>query len=168
MHGVPKRDGALCKVKLFWVMLAGVANLVFADALCKRLAVLKLKGVASVPVVDGFFDLCYVENRGCAWGMLQGHTWPLSFFGILALAFLVWKREAVFGRSVLAPVLMYAGIAGNTIDRICYGFVVDFFDFHWYGSHFPCFNLADAFICVAAGLMLLDSFLKPDRKRRNS
>jgi signal peptidase II len=95
--------------------------------------------------------------------MLQGHVWPLAAFGIAALVFLVWKRKSVFGDGIparIAEVLLYAGIVGNLIDRVCRGYVVDMFDFYWKTSHFPCFNLADAYISVAAGLMILCSFGK--------
>lgn len=145
-------------MKRFLVTFAVVANLLLADAVVKELAAGLLKGSAAVSVVPGLFDLAYVENRGCAWGMFQGAVWPLAAFGVFALAFLVWKRRAVFGDAWVAPCLMYAGIAGNVIDRLWRGFVIDMFDFHWGVHHFPCFNLADSYICIAAGLLILESF----------
>ena len=146
-------------------------HLVLADAVVKELAAGLLKGAAPFPVIPGFFDLAYVENRGCAWGLLQGHVWPLAAFGVLALAFLVWKRRAVFGLpglrlGAVAEPLLYAGIVGNLIDRVFRGYVIDMLDFHWKAHHFPCFNLADTFICVSVGLLLLSSLLpSPSPKR---
>jgi signal peptidase II len=140
-----------------------VANLVLADALVKELAAGLLKGKAAVEVLPGLFNLAYVENRGCAWGMLQGHVWPLAAFSVAALAFLLWKRKSVFGGGIAdrtAEILLYAGIIGNLIDRACRGYVIDMFDFYLGSSHFPCFNLADAYISVAAGIMVLCSFGK--------
>ena len=151
-------------MKRFLVTFAVVANLVFADAVAKELAAGLLKGAAAVSVIPGLFDLAYVENRGCAWGMFQGAVWPLAAFGVIALLFLVWKRRDVFGDAWVAPCLMYAGIIGNVIDRLGRGYVIDMFDFHWGASHFPCFNLADVYICIAAGLMILDSFRQGSRK----
>lgn len=151
-------------MKRFLVTFAVVANLLLADAVVKELAAGLLKGAAAVSVVPGLFDLAYVENRGCAWGIFQGAVWPLAAFGVAALAFLVWKRRAVFGDAWVAPCLMYAGILGNVIDRLWRGYVIDMFDFYWGVHHFPCFNLADTFICIAAGLLILDSFLHPDGK----
>lgn len=141
-------------------------HLVLADAVVKELAAGLLKGAAPFPVIPGFFDLAYVENRGCAWGLLQGHVWPLAAFGVLALAFLLWKRRAVFGLpgsrlGAVAEPLLYAGIVGNLVDRVCRGYVIDMLDFHWKASHFPCFNLADSFICVSVGLLLLASLKGP-------
>ena len=89
--------------------------------------------------------------------------WPLAIFGIVALGFLVWKRKSVFGEGTwarIAEILLYAGIIGNLIDRVCRGYVIDMFDFYVKTSHFPCFNLADAYISVAAGIMILCSFGK--------
>ena len=156
-------------MKRFLILFAVVANLVLVDAVTKELAAGCLKGAAAVPVVSGLFNLAYVENRGCAWGMFQGQVWPLAAFGIVALAFLIWKRKSVFGRETgdgrhglslmpaIAEPLLYAGILGNIIDRLFRGYVVDMFDFHWGLHHFPCFNVADSLICLAVGLMLLSS-----------
>jgi signal peptidase II len=148
------------------LLLCSVAavHLVLADAVAKELASGFLKENGPVPVIPGFFDLAYVENRGCAWGMFQGQVWPLAAFALVALAFLVWKRESIFGRGKCAAVceaLLYAGIVGNLVDRVFRGYVIDFLDFHWKSAyHFPCFNLADTFITVAAGLLILCSFGK--------
>ena len=153
-------------MKRLLVMFAAAAHLVLADAVTKELAAGLLRGKAAVSVVPGLFSLAYGENRGCAWGMFQGAVWPLAVFGAAALAFLVARRRAVFGDAFVAPCLLYAGIVGNLVDRVARGFVIDMFDFHWGPHHFPCFNLADAFICVAAGLMVLESLLEGRKKRR--
>lgn len=151
-------------MKRFVFCFVAVVHLVLADAVAKEAAAGYLKSGGPISVLSGFFDLAYVENRGCAWGMFQGHVWPLAVFALSALAFLVWKREEVFGRgkcAAVAEVLLYAGIVGNLVDRLFRGFVIDFLDCHW-GSvyHFPCFNLADVYITVAAGLLILCSFGK--------
>ena len=152
-------------MKRFFVTFAVVANLLLADAVVKELAAGLLKGSAAVSVIPGLFDLAYVENRGCAWGMCQGAVWPLATFGAVALLFLIWKRRAVFGEAWVSPCLMYAGILGNVVDRVGRGYVIDMFDFHWGAHHFPCFNLADTYICVAAGLLILDS-IRQDLKKK--
>ena len=156
-------------MKRFLVLFAVVANLVLADAVTKELAAGFLKGAAAVSVIPNLFNLAYVENRGCAWGMFQGQVWPLAVFGLVALAFLIWKRKSVFGVQDLkasriqilvfvAEPLLYAGIIGNVIDRLFRGYVVDMLDFHWGVHHFPCFNVADSLICISVGLMLFASF----------
>lgn len=151
-------------MKRFFVTFAAVANILLVDAVAKELAAGFIKGSAAISVVPGFFDLAYVENRGCAWGMFQGAVWPLAAFGVAALALLVWKRREVFGDAWVAPCLMYAGILGNVLDRIWRGYVIDMFDLHWGANHFPCFNVADMCICAAAGLMVLESLRESRRK----
>ena len=159
-------------MRRFFAVFAAVANLVLVDAVTKELAAGYLKGSPAVSVISGFFSLAYVENRGCAWGLFQGHVWPLAVFGLVALALLVWQRKSVFGPGRLGAVaepLLYAGIIGNLIDRTMRGFVIDFFDFHWAEAyHFPCFNVADVCITCAAALLILQSILAapgPVRRR---
>ena len=158
-------------MKRFLIVFTAVANLVLVDAVVKELAAGCLKGSAAVSVIPGLFNLAYVENRGCAWGMFQGQVWPLAVFGLVAMAFLIWKRKSIFVPSRLIPdpwslipeCLLYAGIIGNVIDRLCRGYVIDMFDFHWGVHHFPCFNVADSCICIAVGLLLLTS-LRSEKK----
>ena len=132
-----------------------VAHLVLLDQIVKEIAV---RWWQSHPVeVAWFFNLVYVENRGCAWGLLQGHTWALAVFSALVLALLVWKHDAAFppGKTgLVASFLLYAGIVGNLIDRLARGFVVDMFDFHWGEHHFPVFNVADSYITVSVALLV--------------
>ena len=165
-------------MKRLLIAVVAALNLLAVDAVVKEISVARLKGAAAVSVIPGFFDLAYVENRGCAWGLLQGHVWPLAVFGLIALAFLLWKRRAVFGLDspralsarlgAVAEPLLYAGIVGNAIDRIFRGFVVDMLDFHWGASHFPCFNLADTYISIAVGLLLISSIAEPPKKSEKS
>ncbi len=160
-------------MKRLVIAVVAALNLLAVDAVVKEIAVAQLKGAAAVPVVPGLFDLAYVENRGCAWGLFQGHVWPLAAFGIVALVFLMWKRRAMFGDiatrtlsawlGAFAEPLLYAGIVGNVIDRVFRGYVVDMLDFHWGASHFPCFNLADTYISTAVGLLILASLVEPKK-----
>ena len=145
---------------------AAVTHLLLLDQIVKAYAVRMLKGVPPVEVLP-FFNLAYVENRGCAWGMFQGQVWPLAAFAAIAFAFLVWKRKSVFPAGAwgwIAEHLLYAGILGNLADRLYYRFVVDMFDFHWGAHHFPCFNVADACITVSAGILIAFSVFSKDRR----
>ena len=154
-------------MKHLLIILAVAMNLVLADAVVKELAVARLHDAAAVEVVPGFFNLAYVENRGCAWGMFQGQVWPLAAFAVVALVFLFWKRREVFGEGKVArtaETLLYAGIIGNLIDRVFRGYVVDMFDFYWRSYHFPCFNLADVFISAAAALLVWTAFFCSENK----
>ncbi|MCR5413806.1 MAG: signal peptidase II [Kiritimatiellae bacterium] len=153
-------------MRKFILATVAVLHLLILDAVTKELAAGYLKGSPGRSVIDGLLDFSYVENRGCAWGMLQGHVWPLAVFGMLAIAFIAWKRRDLFypgsstGRRLAAGAwaecLLYAGITGNLIDRVFRGGVIDFIDVHWGNAwHFPCFNMADIYITFAAGLLIL-------------
>jgi signal peptidase II len=140
------------------ITAAAVTNLLFFDQAVKAAAVSFLRGRPPRVVVEGFFDLAYVENRGCAWGMLQGHVWPLAAFAFVALGVMLWKRKSIFppgGWGASAEVMLYAGVIGNLVDRLARGCVVDMFDFHWGVHHFPVFNVADSFITVAAAILIV-------------
>ncbi len=144
---------------------AAVVNLLLVDQVVKAVAVASLRDNPSVVVIPNRFNLTYVENFGCAWGMFQGQAWPLAIFGIIVMALLIWKRKSVFPRGgwgVLSEILLYAGILGNLVDRLARGYVVDMFHFHWNNHHFPVFNVADSYITVAACLLLILSFLQKD------
>ena len=157
-------------MRTFAKVFAVAINLVLFDAISKEIAAAALRESSGIAVIPGFFNLAYVENRGCAWGLFQGMVWPLAVFGCLAFAFFIWTRKALFyavpvkrrGFKALgftAECLLYAGIAGNLIDRIFRGYVIDFLDFHWGASHFPCFNLADSYISIAAFILIAMSFI---------
>lgn len=149
------------------LIFAAVAHLLLLDAATKEFAIRVLRGADPIRVAPGFFNLAYVENRGCAWGMCQGHVWPLAVFAVAVTAFLVWKRREFFSvgergwrgkTGAAAECLMYAGVAGNFIDRVFRGCVIDFLDFQFGSWHFPCFNVADVCITFAVGLMCLAAF----------
>ncbi len=149
-------------MKHFVFSFVVVVHLLLVDQIAKAAALFYLKGNPPVPY-GPFFNLAYVENRGCAWGMFQGQVWPLAAFGVLAFAFLVWKRKSVFPKGfqgLVAEHLLYAGIVGNVLDRFYHGFVVDFFDCHWGCHHFPCFNVADSYITVAAAILIACSLFE--------
>ena len=172
-------------MRRFLIVFAVVANLVLVDAVSKEIAAALLKGRAAVSVIPGLFSLAYVENRGCAWGMLQGQVWPLAVFGIAALALLVWRRRDVFagpeGSPRWAAVLGAVAAPGNFNsvhffklarqtfgNRIPHCFGADHIihrGFYRGSSHFPCFNFADTCICVGAGMIVLASLLTPRRRK---
>jgi signal peptidase II len=113
-------------------------------------------------VVTPFFNLVLVWNRGVSFGMLSGDPawgpWYLTGMSAAIGAFLIvwlYRESRVVTRVALWLVL--AGAVGNIIDRLRFGAVIDFLDFHAFGYHWPAFNVADSAIVVGAGLILLDS-----------
>ena len=118
--------------------------------------------------VTPFFNLVLVWNRGVSFGMLaeagrQG-PWLLMLLTAAIGAFLIvwlWRETRPLTRVALWLVL--AGAVGNVVDRVRFGAVVDFLDFHAFGYHWPAFNVADSAIVIGAGLILLDSLLPSQR-----
>jgi signal peptidase II len=118
----------------------------------------------SVTVIPGFFDLTRVHNSGAAFGFMNGTQFPFKtlILACVAVAALVGlglyaaslPREQRLARTGLALIL--GGAAGNLIDRISLGYVVDFVDVYWSGWHFWAFNVADAAISIGVALMILD------------
>ena len=143
------------------VGLALAVAVLALDQLTKHLALLHLDPVLPVVVIP-FFNLVLVWNRGVSFGMLSGagHAapWLLVGLALVIAAFLVawlWREQRVLPQTALWLVL--AGAIGNIIDRLRFGAVVDFLDFHLAGYHWPAFNVADSAIVIGAGLLLIDS-----------
>ncbi|MBR6694576.1 MAG: signal peptidase II [Clostridia bacterium] len=124
----------------------------------------------SRPAINGFFEWNFVKNRGAAWGMLDGHTWLLLAFTVVAMlvciALLVksGKKNKLLFWSIT---LILSGGLGNMIDRIFRGYVVDFI--HLQFMDFPVFNVADCVIVIGAGLLMLNFILdfKASSKQKN-
>jgi signal peptidase II len=121
-----------------------------------------------VVVIDGFFDIVRIHNKGIAFGRFNNAENANIIFGVvaaLALVFILiiwWRGGFPTKLSRLAATLLISGILGNLVDRLARGYVVDFlyFDLPLYGR-FPAFNVADSCITVAACLLLISAFQKP-------
>jgi signal peptidase II len=116
-----------------------------------------------IPVIPGFFNLVQVHNKGAAFGMLRDHPWIfliLASVALVVLAVITITRRVTEPLTRVAVAVLAAGVAGNLVDRLIHGHVIDFLDFilPWYGR-WPAFNVADMCICVAAGLLIIASFL---------
>jgi signal peptidase II len=136
--------------------------LVILDQITKKLAVLHLKGQNPVVLVKNVFQLYYLENRGAAFGILQGQRSVFILITVIILAFIVYcyikaPYERKFWRLRGVLILIAAGAIGNFIDRTIQGYVVDFFYFNL--IDFPIFNVADIYVtCAAVCLVLLVLF----------
>ncbi len=140
--------------------------LVAVDQITKFFAVDRLKELVSVRIIEGFFSLTYVENRGAAFGMLQGGKWIfLAITAVVLVLIIIYyakhkrTKENLWLR--IALTMVAAGAVGNAADRLIRGFVVDFFDFNIFGYDFPVFNFADILVVVgtillAGGIIFMD------------
>ena len=130
-------------------------------------------GLADAPggiEVTGFFNLVPVWNRGVSFGMLGGGTVPpwllVLVTGAVAVALVVWLARVAEPWLGVAISLVIAGAVGNIVDRLAFGAVFDFLDFHLGGAHWPAFNLADAAITVGVAVLLIDSLLIRKEKHK--
>lgn len=135
------------------------ALLVAIDQVTKWWATSFLQNTAGIDVIPGVFRFQYCENDGIAFSLLEGQRWlfiPLTLF-VSVICILVLLRSPLRRRWLFAlPLAMVlSGGVGNLIDRIRYGYVVDFLYFNL--IDFPIFNFADC--CVVVGAILLFSFL---------
>lgn len=112
-----------------------------------------------------YFNLTYVHNPGAAFSFLADQPgWQRWFFtaiaSIASIVFVVWLSKTPKENKVLSIgfALILSGALGNLIDRVLFGYVIDFLDFYIGDAHWPAFNVADSVILIGAGLMILDSF----------
>jgi signal peptidase II len=148
-------------VKWLW----GSAVVLILDQCTKLLADAMLSGHQAVVLLP-FLALRKAYNYGAAFSFLgDASGWQRWFFIILALLVITvlaaWLRRlpAADTRTRVALVLILGGAAGNVIDRLVYGYVIDFIDVFYGNWHWPTFNIADSAISVGAALLLLDAFL---------
>ena len=150
------------------IILVGVG----LDQLTKYLAASNLAIDASpdVKVWEGVFHIRCISNDGAAFGMLDDQRWVFmsisSIMIVALLAFLVLKYKSISKPLGIALALVISGGIGNMIDRIALGYVVDFI--YFVPIDFPCFNAADSFVCIGAGLMFIAVlfFDDPDRNEK--
>ncbi len=144
-----------------WLWLAGVVVLI--DQISKWLVLAWLRPGESIYVAP-FFNWVLTYNPGAAFSFLaDADGWQRWFFSGLALAIALWivrllPRHSGDFRLSLSLTLILGGAVGNVIDRLRFGAVVDFIQWHAAGFYWPAFNVADAAICIGAVLMVWDQF----------
>jgi signal peptidase II len=159
-------------MKMIYRMCILIAAIIIGDQVTKALVQQKFYLGESIPVLEGIFHLTYVRNPGAAFGMFgYSADWirvPL-FFGVpviacICLAVMIWKTRNTLKLQCLAYSLIFAGAAGNLIDRFSMNYVVDFLDFFWKTHHFPAFNIADSAITIAAILLIYETIFANKKK----
>jgi signal peptidase II len=160
-----------------WPWLGLAALLVAADQITKLLILANYQ-LGESTFITSFFNIVRVHNTGAAFSFLaEAGGWQRWFFtgvGVAASVFIVWMLRTHPGEKLFAFALacILGGAIGNVIDRVLYGYVVDWLDFHWVflsglfpGGHFPAFNIADSAISVGAVSLILDEILRWRRSR---
>ena len=149
---------------LSWLWLSGA--IILLDWLSKLWALSRLTYLQSVEVIPGFWSWTLVHNTGAAFSFLaNAGGWQQWLFSALAVVIsvvcvvMLKKTERTSWRTALPLALIIGGALGNLIDRVRFGYVIDFVHWYWRDHHWPIFNLADSAITLAAILLIAFSFI---------
>ncbi len=157
-----KKNAALT----LWLGIAAVV--VLLDQVTK-ITMTRLLSYGQVEYVNHYLNLVMVYNKGAAFSFLSDQSgWQRYFFSALAAGvsvFIVWmlNRNANQRLFCWSLSLILGGAVGNLIDRLAYGHVIDFLDFHVLHWHWPAFNVADSAITIGAALFVLDELRRVNR-----
>lgn len=119
----------------------------------------------SIVVIKDFFYITYVRNTGAAWSIFAGKTWLLIIVSLIIIFFIVgyiYKNKPKSKFEILGYSMILGGAIGNLIDRVIYGYVIDFLDFYIFGYDYPIFNLADSFILIGVILLIIYTWRSKD------
>ena len=160
-----------------WLWLGIALVVLLFDQFTKLLIIGSFQLGDSQPVTS-FFNLVRVHNSGAAFSFLSSASgWQRWFFtgiGLVAAVYIVWMLRSHPEQTLFcfALSLVLGGAVGNVIDRLLWGHVVDFLDFHWawlspvfYQGHFPAFNVADSAISVGVVCLIADELIRVRRSR---
>ncbi|MBN9114576.1 MAG: lipoprotein signal peptidase [Pandoraea sp.] len=149
-----------------WLGIAVIAILL--DQVTK-LTILKTFQYGEFHPLTSFFNLVLVYNKGAAFSFLAAaggwQRWFFTLLGLVAATVIIFLLKRHHGQKMfcLSLSLILGGALGNVIDRVIYGHVIDFLDFHVGGRHWPAFNMADSAICVGAVLLVIDELRRVRR-----
>ncbi len=121
-------------------------------------------------IINNFFNITKIYNDGASWNILSGSRYILILVAIviLVILFLYQNKFKNNMRNIISFSMIYGGIIGNLLNRIIYGYVIDFLDFNILGWDFPIFNIADIFIVVGVILLIYSIYKKDDENEVSS
>ena len=152
----------------YWLWLGLAVVVLLADQFTKVLIVSSYQLGEGFPVTN-FFNIVRVHNQGAAFSFLASaggwQRWFFTGLGLVATVAMVWMLKKHPGQKLFgfAIACILGGAVGNVLDRVLYGYVIDFLDFYHAGIHFPAFNLADSGITLGAACLILDEVLRVRR-----
>ena len=157
------------QIKRISIPLIGILLFTFIDQITKILSFNNLYGGKDKILIDGVLRLHYLENRGAAFGIMQGGRWIFLILTILFTTILVYEYTTIpkvkkYNFYRLMSILLISGAIGNAIDRIIFGYVRDFIYFEL--INFPIFNIADCYVTIALFLLIVYSLL-PQRNKED-
>ncbi len=147
----------------------GIAAVALAlDQIVKTMVVAYFDGAPGGIEITPFFNFVMVWNRGVSFGILGGIAPPpwllATVAGGVAIGLAIWLARVSERPLVVGIGLLIGGALGNVADRLRFGAVADFLDFHWGARHWPAFNLADVAITTGVAILIIDSLLNRSEK----
>lgn len=142
----------------YLLYLICIVSVVVFDQITKMIAIKQLLPISTYPIIKDVIHFTYVENRGAAFGILKDQRWIFMILSTVVVVVILYIM--VRYKKYLHPIMLIGlsftvgGGIGNMIDRTVKGYVVDFIDFTL--IDFAVFNIADTFICIGVGLIILD------------
>ena len=139
------------------------------DQLSKIIISNVLKLNSCKEIISNFYYMCNAHNDGAAWSILSGSRYFLILvpFIVIPIIYYFFIRNKKIGIiETISYGMLIGGIIGNLIDRIIYGYVIDFFDFIIFGYDFPIFNIADT--CIVISIILIILFVRDDKNEISS
>ncbi|MCA1796993.1 MAG: signal peptidase II [Geobacteraceae bacterium] len=151
----------------YGLLILACALLIPLDQWTKYLVLEHMHLHQSRTLIEHYLNLVYVQNTGAAFGIFADSAMRVPFLSgiaVLAVGVILWIMPRL-GREQrwqkLGLMLVVPGAIGNLIDRVRFGYVIDFIDVHWYQYHWPAFNVADSAITVGVVFMLVDILRSP-------
>jgi signal peptidase II len=159
--------------KTIIILVSIIVGAIALDQLTKILVLNFMELGQSIKLIPNVLNLTYIQNRGAAFGMLSEHRWVFMIISTVAIIGIIvylfgFCKERMLVKVGLATII--GGGIGNMIDRTAYGFVVDMIDFCLFDFWVWIFNVADACVCVGAGIVMLGIILdliKEAKKKQN-
>lgn len=140
------------------------------DQIIKAAVVTNMEFANSINVINNFFRLTYLQNTGAAWSILSGNRIFLVAITLIALIIIYYvfiKDKKLKSHEMIFYGVLLGGILGNLVDRVRFGYVIDYLDFNIFSYHYPVFNFADICIVISIIILLIIG-LKEDKNGNNS
>ncbi|NLL44292.1 MAG: signal peptidase II [Mollicutes bacterium] len=137
-------------------LLITMCSCIFIDQLIKIIVRIFVDLNDSYVIINNFFYLTRVHNLGAAWGILAGNRYFLIFVALIFIIifyFIFIKDKKITNFEAISYGILLGGIIGNLIDRLIYGYVIDYLDFYPFGYNYPVFNFAD--MCIVISIVLV-------------
>ncbi|WMY97239.1 MAG: signal peptidase II [Arsenophonus sp.] len=153
-----KDSQKLIKVKYLFLSLI----IITLDFISKKIILNKFH-VYEIYSLNPFLNIVYIQNFGISFGLFENKSYILRWFLIFFISIIcfiffiyIFYQKNINKENILAYLFIFSGGIGNLIDRILYGFVIDFIDFYILNFHWPTFNIADSFISIGIFLLILN------------